>query len=46
MIISVMVFMSCNSGNAETPQQAQEGIADTINASILGIVDGDKVIIE
>lgn len=46
MIISVMVFMSCNSGNAETPQQAQKEIADTVNASILGIVDGDKIIID
>ena len=46
MIISVAVFLSCGSGNAVTPKQAQEGIADTINASILGIVDGDKVIID
>jgi uncharacterized Zn ribbon protein len=46
MIISVAVFLSCGSGNAVTPKQAQEGIAGTINASILGIVDGDKVIID
>lgn len=46
MIISMAVFLSCGSGNAVTPKQAQEGIADTINASILGIVDGDKVIID
>lgn len=46
MIISVAAFLSCGSGNAGTPQQAQEVIADTINASILGIVDGDKVIID
>ena len=39
MIISVAAFLSCGSGNAGTPQRAQEVIADTINASILGIVD-------
>jgi len=46
MIFSVAVFLSCGSGNAETPQQEKKVIADTINASILGIVDGDKVIID
>lgn len=46
MIISVAVFLSCGSGNAVTPKQAQDGIADTVNASILGIVDGDKIIID
>ena len=46
MIISVAVFLSCGSGNAETPQQEKKVIADTVNASILGIVDGDKIIID
>lgn len=46
MIFSVAVFLSCGSGNAETPQQEKKVIADTINASILGIVDGEKVIID
>ena len=46
MIISVAVFLSCGSGNAEMPQQEQKVIADTVNASILGIVDGDKIIID
>ena len=45
MIFSVAVFLSCGSGNAETPQQEKKVIADTVNASILGIVDGDKIII-
>ena len=46
MIFSVAVFLSCGSGNAETPQQAQKEIVDTVNASILGVVDGDKIIID
>ena len=46
MIISVMVFLSCGSGNAETPQQTQGSIADTNEASILGTVNGDKIIVD
>ena len=46
MIISVTVFSSCGFGNAETPQQAQEVIANIINTSILGTVDGDRIIID
>lgn len=45
-IISVIFVMSCGSGSAETTSQTQEVIADTVNASILGIVKGDKIIIE
>lgn len=46
MIISMTAFLSCGSGNAETPQQAQKVISDTVNASILGTVDRDKIIID
>ena len=46
MIISVVMLLSCGSGNAEIPQQVQEVIADTVNLSILGTVDGDKIIID
>ena len=45
-IIPVAVFLSCGSGKAETPQQEQEVIADTINAPIIGIDDGDRIRID
>ena len=40
------MLFSCGSGNAEIPQQVQEVIADTIDTSILGNADGDKIIID
>lgn len=46
MIISIAAFWACGSGNAETPRQAQEVIANTINASILGTVNGNRIIID
>ena len=46
VMLSVIAMMSCNSVNVETPQQAQEEIVDTVNASILGTVNRDKIIID
>lgn len=46
MIISLTFTMACGSRSAEAPQQEQDVIVDTINASILGIDDGDRIRID
>ena len=46
MIISVAFVMSCGSGSAETASQTQEIAADTINASVLGIVEREQIRID
>lgn len=46
MIISVSFVMSCGSGSAETASQTQEIAADTINASVLGIVEREQIRID
>ena len=46
MIISVSIMMSCGTGNAEANSMSREIVTDIINASILGTVDGDRIIID
>ena len=45
MIISLAAFLSCGSGRAEKRSIIQRIETDTIDKSILGTVDGDKIII-
>ena len=47
MIIPLVAFLSCGSGNAETPAPKQEMVVtDSIDASGLGIIDGNRIIID
>lgn len=47
IIISLATFLSCGSGNAGTPAQEQEKfVMDTIEASVLGVIDGNRIIID
>ena len=46
MIISLAAFLSCGSGRAEKRSIIQRIETDTIDKSILGTVDGDKIIID
>ena len=42
----MIVMMFCGAGNAEIIPKTREIVAETINATVLGTIDGNKILIE